>query len=258
MEGHILLPRMLHASIAFPFLTLLISGGHCFTAIAHGIGDYQILGSSQDDSIGEAFDKVARLLNLDLTLGGGPMLEQHAANGDSTVFKFTVPMAQNKTGMDFSFSGLKSSVLRKVRELEHSETNAKKLDDIVHAEKNRAHTRSNLPSKVTADLAAAFQVTACKHLIQKTQVALQYCKANHPQVNTLVITGGSAANLLIRHELSELAAKHDFSCQFPPVRLCTDNGVMIAWAGVERLKAKLQNIKTVDIHQTWSLTELKQ
>jgi N6-L-threonylcarbamoyladenine synthase len=205
LEGHALSPRLADASLHFPYLLLLVSGGHCQLLCVDGIGRYRRLATTIDDAVGEAFDKSAKVLGLGFP--GGPALERAARAGTP---RFALP--RPLVGSDephFSFAGLKSAVLRARAAM--AEPTAQDI----------------------ADLAASFQRAACDCLVDRTARAL----AHVPEVTALVVAGGVAANQTIRAALSELAASHGLPFVAPPLWLCTDNGAMIAWAGVERFLA---------------------
>jgi N6-L-threonylcarbamoyladenine synthase len=209
LEGHALTAR-LSDDVAFPYLLLLVSGGHCQLLVVEGVGRYRRLGTTIDDAVGEAFDKTAKLLGLGYP--GGPMLEQAALQAQNPG-RFSLPRPLlGRPGCDFSFSGLKTAVRQRLAEI-----------------------ATPTPGD-TADLAAAFQNTVAAALEDRTNNALRLFRAECPSGTTLVVAGGVAANQTIRARLAALAARHD--CRFiaPPLRLCTDNAAMIAWAGIERLR----------------------
>lgn len=209
LEGHALTVRMTD-QVSFPYLLLLVSGGHSQILVVEGVGQYRRLGTTIDDAVGEAFDKTAKM--LDLGFPGGPAVERTAAHGDPDRFDLPIPM-KGKPGCDFSFSGLKTAVRRALEKLEDEPTD----QDI-------------------ADLAASFQATAVKALMSRVKNAAKLFKEEYPDGTSLVIAGGVAANKLLRGELEGLANKYDLNLVVPPIKLCTDNGAMIAWAGIENLK----------------------
>lgn len=212
LEGHALTTRLTGAT-PYPFLLLLVSGGHCQLLAVKGLGDYRRLGTTIDDAVGEAFDKVAKL--LDLGYPGGPALEKVALSGDASRFDLPRPML-GKPGCDFSFSGLKTAV-RRAKEL---------LGD-------------DLDEQARADLAASFQATVAQSLLDRSKKAIEMFEAEHGSGHSFVVAGGVAANQTIRARLSQLAEDHQMAFVAPPLGLCTDNAAMIAWAGVERLAAGL-------------------
>ena len=203
LEGHALTARLIQ-KVEFPYLLLLISGGHTQFQIVEGVGRYHRLGTTIDDALGEAFDKVAKLLGLGYP--GGPQVEVHARRGNPKRFDFPRPLKGRKD-CNFSFSGLKTAVRLAVEALPPGDEAAR------------------------ADLAASFQRTVGDVLADRCGNAL--AAAPSP---TLVVAGGVAANLYLRGRLEEVAARHGARLVAPPVKLCTDNGAMIAWAGLERLR----------------------
>jgi N6-L-threonylcarbamoyladenine synthase len=215
LEGHALTARLpslskFGNSLNFPYLLLLVSGGHCLCVAVLGIGAYELLGGTVDDAAGEAFDKVAKLLGLGWP--GGPALELLAAGGDASSFAFPRPM-RGRPGCDFSFSGLKTAVAQEVARL----------------------TAGALPHAVAANLAAAFQCAVADILADRAENAMAIFAARYGR-SSLVVAGGVAANAVLRAALHAAAAAHDFALVAPPPRLCTDNAVMIAWTGIERLR----------------------
>ena len=221
MEAHLLINLLEDPAPSFPFLTLLISGGHCLIIRADDFGEYKVLGQSRDDAVGEAFDKVAKL--LDLGYPGGPRIEELATRGDSNAFNFPRPMTK-ESHLDFSFSGLKTAVLYAFR-----------------SEKNPSDT-------FKADLAASFQEAVAETLFLKSQLAIA-----QNGLDKLVIGGGVASNKYIRKRLIEgLKGNRIF---FPPINRCTDNGAMVAVTGHYRLSKK--NISSdIVIRPKWNLSEL--
>jgi N6-L-threonylcarbamoyladenine synthase len=203
LEGHALSVRLTEP-VSFPYLLLLVSGGHCQLLTVRGPGDFTRLGTTIDDAAGECFDKTAKLLGLGFP--GGPAVERAAEGGDPRRFALPRPMWR-KPGCDFSFSGLKTAVRQTVEKLP--------ADD----------------PRAVADLCASFQRTVGDVFADRCANAL----ARAPS-QTLVVAGGVAANVYLRGRLEEVAATHGAKLVAPPVRLCTDNGAMIAWAGVERLR----------------------
>ena len=221
MEAHLLINLLEDPAPSFPFLTLLISGGHCLIIRADDFGEYKVLGQSRDDAVGEAFDKVAKL--LDLGYPGGPKIEKLATRGDPNAFNFPRPMTK-ESHLDFSFSGLKTAVLYSFR-----------------SEKNPSDT-------FKADLAASFQEAVADTLFLKSRLAIA-----QNGLDQLVIGGGVASNKYIRKRLIEgLKGNRIF---FPPINRCTDNGAMVAVTGHYRLSKK--NISSdIVIRPKWNLSEL--
>jgi N6-L-threonylcarbamoyladenine synthase len=202
MEGHLVAPMLDDEAPDFPFLALLVSGGHSLLVWVEALGAYTVLGSTLDDAVGEAFDKTAKLLGLGYP--GGPALARLAEEGNEDTFDLPRPM-QNRPGFDFSFSGLKTAVMLKVRECEAAGT----------LEESRA------------DIAASFQRAVVESLISRTLKA-----AADRSAERLVVAGGVGANRLLRHELTRRFPGRVF---YPKLRFCTDNGAMIAVAGALRL-----------------------
>jgi N6-L-threonylcarbamoyladenine synthase len=215
LEAHALTIRLTH-DLPFPYLLLLVSGGHCQLLSVLGVGDYRRLGTTIDDAIGEAFDKTAKLLGLGYP--GGPEVERAARNGDPARFTLPRPLA-GRPGCDFSFSGLKTAVRRTVETLGPGALGAVDRDD----------------------LAAGFQAAAGDVLCDRIEhgIAAHGAHVGGAGGRTLVIAGGVAANRYLRDRVAAAAAAHGFGFEAPPPRLCTDNGVMVAWAGVERLRLGL-------------------
>lgn len=228
MEGHLLAPMLEESPPAFPFVALLVSGGHTQLVEVQGVGRYVLLGESLDDAAGEAFDKAAKMMDLDYP--GGPNIAKLAAQGDSTRFKFPRPMT-DRPGLDFSFSGLKTFTLNTVTK---------------HAQEN------GLPDDQTcADIACAFQEAVVDTLVIKCRRALQQTK-----LNTLVIAGGVSANVRLRERLEAALAKIDSKVFYARPEFCTDNGAMIAYAGCQRLVAGQQQSLSVDVSPRWPLESL--
>jgi len=203
LEGHALSVRLTE-EVAFPYLLLLVSGGHCQLLTVRGPGDFTRLGTTIDDAVGECFDKTAKLLGLGFP--GGPAVEKAARGGNPQRFALPRPMWR-KPGCDFSFSGLKTAVRQTVEKLPANDAQA------------------------VSDLCASFQRTVGDVLSDRCANALSLAPSP-----TLVVAGGVAANVYLRGRLEELAAAHGARLVAPPIELCTDNGAMIAWAGIERLR----------------------
>lgn len=212
LEGHALTARLTDA-IDYPFLLLLVSGGHCQLLAVEGVARYRRLGTTIDDAAGEAFDKTAKLLGLGYP--GGPAVERAAESGDPARFDLPRPML-GRPGCDFSFSGLKTAVRRRVEALGDG------LDD-----------------QARADLAAGFQAAVAASLVDRSGRAIAAFEADHGAGRAFVVAGGVAANRTLRAALSGLAGRHGMRFVAPPLDLCTDNAAMIAWAGQERLAAGL-------------------
>ena len=224
LEGHALSPKI-NKKIKFPYLLLLISGGHTQFLEVKGVNNYRRLGTTIDDALGEAFDKTAKLLGMEFP--GGPKIEEWAKKGDKNFFKLPKPILK-KGGCNMSFAGLKTAVLRISKKLKN--------------EKEKYH------------LAASFQKTINDILYEKTKIAIEeFLNDKKNKTNTLVIAGGVASNLSIRDNLVKLAKEKNFVSVFPPVNLCSDNAVMIAWAGIERYKINLVNNLEFPSKARWPL-----
>ena len=215
LEGHALSVRLVAAQ-EFPFLLLLVSGGHCQLLAVEGVGRYRRLGTTIDDAAGEAFDKGAKLLGLGYP--GGPAIERAAASGDAARFALPRPMKGRK-GCDFSFSGLKTALRQQAVAL--------------------AAADGRLAPRDAADLAASLQAAIGDSLLDRTENAIAFFRRRWPEGKSLVVAGGVAANAALRARLAALAAGEGLDFRAPPPALCTDNGAMIAWAGLERLRLGL-------------------
>ncbi len=226
LEGHALTARLSHGT-AFPYLLLLISGGHCQTLVVLGVGRYRRLGTTLDDAAGEAFDKVAKILNLGYP--GGPAVERAAKTGDATRFTLPRPM-RGHASCHFSFSGLKTRVRQTVDAL-------------------------GAPPTATdaADLSAAFQAAVAETLAERCTRAIESARAITPELTALVVAGGVAANGGVRTALEAVADKAGLPFIAPPAALCTDNAAMIAWAGVERLQLGLTDALDFRPRPRWPL-----
>ena len=210
LEGHALSPKI-NKKMDFPYLFLLISGGHTQFLEVNGVNKYRRLGTTIDDALGEAFDKTAKLLGIEFP--GGPIIEEWSKKGDGNYFKLPKPIIK-RGGCNLSFAGLKTAVLRTSKELKN--------------EKEKYH------------LAASFQKTINEILYEKTKVAMEeFLKNKNNKKKNFVIAGGVASNISIRENLIKLSKEKKFNPVFPPINLCSDNAAMIAWAGIERYKINL-------------------
>ena len=228
LEGHALSPRLVAADLTFPYLLLLVSGGHCQLLLVEEVNAYRRLGTTIDDAVGEAFDKAAML--LDLGYPGGPGIERAARAGDPARFVLPRPLA-GRPGCDFSFSGLKTALLHTVRSL------------------------GEIADRDRADLAASFQTAVADVLIDRAANAIALLGDGDSRPRALVVAGGVAANSQLRARIAALAREHELSLVIPPPRLCTDNAVMIAWAGIERLSRGLIDPLDAPPRARWPLDE---
>jgi N6-L-threonylcarbamoyladenine synthase len=224
MEGHLLAPMLEDNTPEYPYLALLVSGGHTMLIAVRGLGEYELLGTTLDDAVGEAFDKSAKLLGLGYP--GGPALAKLAESGDDSAFRLPRPML-NKPGFDFSFSGLKTAVMLVVRE---------------------AEAKGNLTEQ-SANIAASFQRAAVDTLVSR---ALKAAKSE--QFERIVIAGGVGANQLLRQEMAQ---RFSGNVYYPGMAFCTDNGAMIAVAGAMRL-ADAQDAGEILAQARWPLASLAQ
>lgn len=239
LEGHALVPR-LHAAVAngtdgavsvdFPYLLMLASGGHCQILLVRGVGQYEMIGQTLDDSAGEAFDKVAKMLGLGYP--GGPIVDKRAANGNPRAFKFPRPLC-DKPGCDFSFSGIKTAARTFL-----SRVDAPYSDDFIN------------------DFCASFQAAVVDCIIDRLGNALADERVIAASPQTLVVAGGVAKNSAVRSAMETLAQRHNITFAAPPMNLCTDNGAMIAWAGLENYKLGRVVTEPVAPRPRWPLTEL--
>jgi N6-L-threonylcarbamoyladenine synthase len=232
LEAHALTARLpsLGLRADFPYLLLLASGGHCQAIAVEGVGRHIRLGGTIDDAAGEAFDKVAKLLGLGWP--GGPALERLAREGKPN-HPFPRPLLGRK-GCDFSFSGLKTAVAQHVADM----------------------PPGALPRQVAADIAASFQAAVVAVMVDRARHAMTMIRAAHPACSLLVVAGGVAANAVLRVALQETAAAQGFTFAAPPLRLCTDNAVMVAWAAIERLRLGGSDPIDVVPRPRWPLAEL--
>jgi len=223
MEGHLLAPLLENPTIQFPFLALLVSGGHTQLIAAKQLGSYEILGESLDDAIGEAFDKTAKM--LELPYPGGPEIEKLAKKGNVNQYRFPRPMT-DRPGLDFSYSGLKTFAVN-------------------------TYQTSDKKEQAKADIALAFQTAAIDTLYIKCKRAAEQTGLGH-----LVIAGGVSANQYLRDRLSDLANVSNIQIHYPSFEFCTDNGAMIAYAGYLRLQKEHNKSLSFSARARWPLTEL--
>lgn len=228
LEAHALTARLTDPNLDFPYLLLLVSGGHCQLLMVDGVGRYRRLGTTLDDALGEAYDKAAKMLGLGYP--GGPAVEQSAKSGDPTRFPFPRPMV-GKKNCHFSFSGLKTALRKAIQAL----------------------GPASLEPPHINDLTASFQAAAVDSLIDRTKRAARQVIDEGPPPTALVVAGGVACNTYLRDRLDILAATFQLNLVVPPSRLCTDNGVMIAWAGLEQLLADVATPLDIKARARWPL-----
>jgi len=226
LEGHALSPK-LNCELNYPYLLLLISGGHTQFLNVQGLGNYIRLGTTIDDAVGEAFDKTAKLLGIEFP--GGPQIEIYAKKGDPSKYKLPKPIF-NRGGCNLSFAGLKTAVLKISKQIK---TDQEKYD-----------------------LAASFQRTVEEILYKKSKIAFEEFKnINGDKTNTFVVAGGVAANKKIREVLTKLCNEENFKAVFPPINLCGDNAAMIALVGLEKFKLNQFNELDFPAKPRWPLDE---
>jgi N6-L-threonylcarbamoyladenine synthase len=227
LEAHALTVR-LTAEVDFPYLLLLVSGGHSQLLVCAGVGRYVRLGTTLDDAAGEAFDKAAKLIGLGYP--GGPAIERAAQRGDASRFALPRPM-KGRPGCDFSFSGLKTAV------------------------RQIAADRGPLGPRDQADLAASAELAICDALADRTANAIAWFRRRYPDGKTLVTAGGVAANGRLRRRLAALAEDAGLRFVSPALALCTDNAAMVAWAGLERLRLGLVDGLDAPLRPRWPLDD---
>jgi N6-L-threonylcarbamoyladenine synthase len=236
LEGHALSPRLADPTLEYPYLLLLVSGGHCQVLRVEGLGHYRRLATTIDDALGEAFDKTAKILGLGFP--GGPAVERLAHAGNPKAIRFPRPLVGSGEP-HFSFAGLKSAVMR-AKQAQGASTSSARADGGLNFHSKPAQPelveacpelRRRGPAYSDADIAASFQQAAIDCVIDRTRIALE----SAGEVSALVVAGGVAANQAMRGALETLAAAHGLRFVAPPLKLCTDNAAMIAWAGVERM-----------------------
>lgn len=226
LEAHALTARLTD-NVAFPHLLLLASGGHCQLLLVRGVGDYRLLGRTIDDAVGECFDKCAKMLGLGYP--GGPLVEQAAKEGNPKAFALPRPMA-GREGCDFSFSGLKTSVRTFIK-------------------------KQTLTPPFVADMAASLQAAIADSVADRAHHAFAILEKEGPSITAFVAAGGVAANGALRARLAGIAKEHGVAFVAPPVPLCTDNGVMVAWAGLERFRLGLTDPLDVSARPRWPLED---
>ena len=239
LEGHALVPRLCattaddtraNVDVEFPYLLMLASGGHCQILLVRGVGQYELIGQTLDDSAGEAFDKVAKMLGLGYP--GGPIVDVHAKLGNPRAFDFPRPLC-DKPGCDFSFSGIKTAARAMLARHEPPYS-----DEFIN------------------DFCASFQASVVDCIINRLNNAMKSDAVRECAPKTLVVAGGVAKNSAIRGAMEDLARRHNMIFAAPPMNLCTDNGAMIAWAGIENYRMGKIVREPVAPRPRWPLTEL--
>ena len=242
LEGHLLSPFLSADPPEFPFIALLVSGGHTQLMRVDGVGRYELLGETIDDAAGEAFDKSAKLLGLGYP--GGPALAKLAAQGDPAAYKLPRPLLHSGN-LDFSFAGLKTAVLTQTKRL---------VGDVPEGAGIRAELMQTLSVQTRADLAASTQAAITEVLVKKSMKALM-----QTSLQRLVVAGGVGANASLRAQLNAACAKAGIRVHYPELHLCTDNGAMIAMAGAMRLQAGISQANTdyaFDVKPRWPLDQI--
>ncbi len=239
LEGHALVPRLcattaddskVNVDVRFPYLLMLASGGHCQILLVRGVGQYELVGQTLDDSAGEAFDKVAKMLGLGYP--GGPVVDAHAKLGNPRAFDLPRPLTDKPT-CDFSFSGIKTAARTFL-----GKYNPPYSDEFIN------------------DFCASFQASVVDCIINRLNNAMKTDVVRKCAPKTLVVAGGVAKNSAIRDAMEELACRHNMIFAAPPMSLCTDNGAMIAWAGIENYRAGKIVREPIAPRPRWPLTEL--
>ena len=240
LEGHALVPRLKSTSatdsatdinVEFPYLLMLASGGHCQILLVHNVGKYELIGQTLDDSAGEAFDKIAKMLGLGYP--GGPIVDKRAQSGNPKRFPFPRPLC-DKPGCDFSFSGIKTAARMLLNKTEESAIDETFINDFC----------------------ASFQSAVVDCITNRLTNALKDSRVKSANPKTLVVAGGVAKNSAIRSAMEKLAAKFNMQFAAPPMSLCTDNGAMIAWAGLENYRIGNIVHEPIAPRPRWPLTEL--
>ncbi|MFC1659377.1 tRNA (adenosine(37)-N6)-threonylcarbamoyltransferase complex transferase subunit TsaD [Pseudomonadota bacterium] len=251
LEGHALTARFLD-TLEFPYLLLLVSGGHCQILITEGVGQYKKLGETIDDAVGEAFDKVAQMLGLEYP--GGPKIEEFAKSGNENRFPLPKPLLPSKTNsgkghkFNFSFSGLKTAVRREIEKLTKQSFESQ-------------FSCAKLSKQDIHDICASFQKTVADIITDRLANVVKMLKNNNfsqnqKLIDTLVIAGGVAANQYIKSKVENAVKKYNFKVITPPILLCTDNGIMVAWAGLENFVLGKINKLDFDPKANWELEDI--
>lgn len=227
LEAHALTPRLTN-NLQFPYLLLLVSGGHTQILAINGLGQYERLATTIDDAVGEAFDKTAKMLGLGMP--GGPRIEQLAKSGDPSRFTFPMPL-RGKDTLNMSFSGLKTAVRLEIGKL------------------------SPTTQQDKSDICASFQRVALNILRDRCEKSMQLSQVHNAGIRHLVVAGGVGSNLSLRSSMKALCDTHEWQLVAPPLDLCTDNGAMVAWAGLERFERGESHSLNVPPRSRWPLDE---
>jgi N6-L-threonylcarbamoyladenine synthase len=239
LEAHALTIRLVD-NTPFPYLLLLVSGGHCQILLALGVGKYKKIGETIDDALGEAFDKVAQMLGLQYP--GGPKIEELAKIGDENKYQFSKPLFGIKEhNCNFSFSGLKTAVRRLIEKL-------------TGCEYDHFSSASKLNQQQIADIAASFQKIVAEILVDRLKNSVELIAKMEIKIDNLVIAGGVAANQYLYHKIAQFGQEFNLKTLSPPIKLCTDNAAMIAWVGVEKLKLGIIDELDFKPKARWELT----
>ncbi len=244
LEGHALTVRLV-SQIEFPYLLLLVSGGHCQILLTKGLGSYEKIGETIDDALGEAFDKVAQMLGLPYP--GGPEVEKLAQIGDQKKYKFPRPLIDTKSHQhifNFSFSGLKTAVRRQIEE-------------ITKMEFHHENSPPKMTMQIKADICASFQNIVAEILINRLQNVINlheyFQNSQNKKIENLIVAGGVSANKFLISKLEIFAQKNNLKIVAPPLKLCTDNASMIAWVGIEKLQNNLVDNLNFAPKARWNL-----
>ncbi|MFA4994354.1 MAG: tRNA (adenosine(37)-N6)-threonylcarbamoyltransferase complex transferase subunit TsaD [Bdellovibrionales bacterium] len=246
LEAHALTARLTH-NVEFPYLLLLASGGHCQLLLVRGVGDYRLLGRTIDDAVGECFDKCAKMLGLGYP--GGPLVEEAAKSGNSKAFSLPRPMLGRK-GCDFSFSGLKTAVRTLI------DSYSPPLEGGARGGVGVRQENGSLPLSYVSDMAASLQAAIADSIADRARHAFGLLAEEGQPVTAFVAAGGVAANQALRARLKDIAEENGVPFAAPPTKLCTDNGVMVAWAGLERFRLGLTDKLDVCARPRWPLEEI--
>jgi N6-L-threonylcarbamoyladenine synthase len=241
LEAHALTSRLV-SDIEFPYLLLLLSGGHCQILLAKNVGEYEKIGETIDDALGECFDKVATMIGLQYP--GGPEVEKLAKLGDINKYDFPLPLVKTGNKYDFSFSGLKTAVRRKI-------------ENITGEEYNHRTSAKQLSTKNINDICASFQKTIVKILQNRIGHSLNFLAEKNITINNVILSGGVAANQYIYQNLKLFLAEKNIEVFAPPINLCTDNGAMVAWAGIEKYKKQEFSNLTFKAKAKWPISSVK-